>query len=174
MPLQTRSASIRYGLMFGFILAVIYVVSAIIQFIAGVTLALAQSSTRVGSLAILNSVVLILECALFVVAGLMTARSFNGIPMQLSPTKAGFIAGLVVGVVEFVTTLIIELVFISPHGVSSAYYPVYAFSIPFYVRVVWGAIIILVLRICLGAALGAVGGLFGTPNPWRQEATKPK
>jgi hypothetical protein len=85
-----------------------------------------------------------------------------------SAAKAGFIAGLVLGLVEFITTLVIDYAFLSVPGV---YYP-----IPLVTGnagpVFWGAIILLALRVVLGAVLGAVGGLFGTPNIWRDQASK--
>lgn len=171
-PQWMRSPAIRHGLMFGFILAVIYVVSAVIQLVTGVTLALALGSTHVSPLSLLNTVMWIVECALFFVAGWMTIRSFNGVPLQLSAAKAGLIAGLAVGVVEFVTTLIIDAVFIGPLDGSL---PVLAdFPLAPRTPAVYGEVIYLVMHIIVGAIFGTVGGVFGTRNLWRDESTKPK
>ena len=63
--LQTRSMSVRAGLVLGVILAVLYVVSALVQLRTGVTAEIASGSKHIGSLAILNTFVVIAQIALF-------------------------------------------------------------------------------------------------------------
>ena len=94
----------------------------------------------------------------------------DGPPVYRSAAKAGFIAGLVLGVVEFVTTLVIDFVFIySSQGARFFHEDALVSGAA---QVFYGAILTLLLRLFLGAALGALGGIFATPNVWREKTAR--
>ena len=105
----------------------------------------------------------------FFLAGFITVKS-DGPPVDRSAAKAEFIAGLVLGVIEFVTTLVIDFVFIYSSQGTGVFYEDALVSGA--AQLFYGAILTLLLRLFLGAALGALGGLFATPNVWREKTAR--
>src|SRR5215469_8076339 len=97
------SAALRNGLLFGAICAVVYGVSAFILDMTGTTIALAPLRGAFRPLSLLNQAVLVVALVLFFVAGWRTSRTDERLS---SAAAAGFIAGLMVSIVEIVTIMV--------------------------------------------------------------------
>ncbi|MGO8947275.1 MAG: hypothetical protein ACLQUY_06360 [Ktedonobacterales bacterium] len=165
---RRASAAVRNGLLFGAITAVVYIVSAFIQDITGTTVALITIGSAFTPLALLNLASLIVALVLFFLAGLRTARTDARLS---SAAAAGFIAALMVSIVE-ITTLIVNQGFLYGTTINTLRADKRladgGFHYLMFLNAVAGSMLTLIIYIALGAGFGFVAGIL--QGQFRQEA----
>jgi hypothetical protein len=162
---STGNPALRWGLIFGAILAALSILSSVVQATLGVgsfSGATATPSLAGGGL-VLGCVSFLVELGLFFGAGFLAARDTG---MTRTGTFAGMIAAAIGGVVGGIVGIIVLLTrsadyFQQLAGTSSGQLSAQQLHDIAVVSGIVGAVIGLLIGIGIGAGLGALGGLAG-------------
>lgn len=173
-PQHTGNPTLRTGLLFGVILAVLGLGSALLEWVTGATQAVVQTTngftsvtvSDTGASALLSCATFLAALALTFVAGMVAASRTGKVG---SGTLAGLLAGLLGTLIGNVSGLIVIVFVLAP----SVQVPAGSSMTPAQVQAlliggsIGGAIFGLLLVGGLGAGMGALGGLLGASR-WRK------
>lgn len=168
-PPQRGRPALKWGLIFGGILALISIINSAVQYLTGSYSQLgdpAAAQSRLGANLLLGCGVFILEAAMYFFAGMLAARENGKVG---SGALAGLIAAAVGTVVGGVTSIItfMNLSFTPPPGsrLDPAQYATIMQT-----TIIIGSIIAIVVGLGIGTGIAALGGLVGRG---RYEAAHP-
>ncbi len=156
--MQTQGKpAVRYGLIFGAVIAAIGIASTLLQAVMGTAALISATGTltRTGAVTtLLGCVLFLVYLGLYFVAGMLTARRTGTVG---SGAVAGLIAGALGGTIGGGVSLIIKLANPAPAALSQSGVSGSVFMIGVIIGVIFG----IALDIGLGAGLGALGALAG-------------